>query len=60
MMKLTAKHSKESAKIPQKRAMYRDTRQPFVLELDDETDEDVMAALMERDAPMVHNCAIIR
>lgn len=31
--------------------MYRDNRQPFVLEIDEETDEDIMSVLMERQMP---------
>jgi hypothetical protein len=34
------------------RRMYRDIRQPFILELDDETDEDIMTVLMEKQVPL--------
>ena len=28
--------------------MYRDDKAPFVLEIDDETDEDIMSVLMDK------------
>jgi hypothetical protein len=31
--------------------MYRDDKQPFVLEIDDETDEDLLSVLLDRELP---------
>jgi hypothetical protein len=32
--------------------MYRDDKAPFVLEIDDETDEDIMSVLLDRQLPV--------
>ena len=34
-----------------RRRMYRDDKAPFVLEIDDETDEDIMSVLLDRQLP---------
>jgi hypothetical protein len=34
-----------------KRRMYRDDKAPFVLEIDDETDEDILSILVDKQLP---------
>lgn len=44
---------RESARDPRRRRtrLYRDDKGPFVLEIDDETDEDIMSVLLEEQLP---------
>lgn len=40
-----------SARRSRRRRMYRDDKKPFVLEIDDETDEDLLSVLLDKELP---------
>ena len=48
------RHMSNKGRGPQrrrKRRMYRDDKAPFVLEIDDETDEDILSILVDKQLP---------